>query len=179
MKPLKGTKGRKPKPHSKGGKRATVAKTARRATPATRGQHSRAEVKRGAAAKAAAEASAAGRLGNVRKRPVQRELSERQGPMRRIDVEPPDPLAPEQAPPAKREALFRHLLELNAQGLLLPPTILKLVVLVTVFDPVMDWLPTLVSVPAKMGDPIDPVPKLNDTASRTISVILVLFKSAL
>ncbi len=105
MKPLKGTKGRKPKPHSRGGKRAAVAKAARRATPATRGQHSRAEVKRGAAAKAAAEASAAGRLGKVRKRPVQRELSQRQGPMRRIDVEPPDPLSPEQAPPAKREAI--------------------------------------------------------------------------
>ena len=63
--------------------------------------------------------------------------------------------------------------------MLLPHTILKLVVLRTGFDPVMDWLPTLVSVPAKVGDPIDPVPKLNDTASRTISVILVLFKSAL
>ena len=71
MKPLKGTKARKPKPHSKGGKRAAVAKAARRATPATRGQHSRAEVKRGAAAKAAAEASAAARLGKIRKRPVQ------------------------------------------------------------------------------------------------------------
>jgi GTP-binding protein len=86
MKPLKGTKARKPKPHSKGGKRAAVAKAARRATPATRGQHSRAEVKRGAAAKAAAEASAE-RLGKIRKRPVQR-----QGPMGRIDVEQPDPL---------------------------------------------------------------------------------------
>ena len=48
-----------------------MAKAARRATPATRGQHSRAEVKRGAAAKAAAEASAAARLGKIRKRPVQ------------------------------------------------------------------------------------------------------------
>ncbi len=79
MKPLKGTKGRKPKPHSKGGKRAEVAKTARRATPATRGQHSRAEVKRGVAAKAAAEASAAARLGKIRKRPVQST-----GPMRAL-----------------------------------------------------------------------------------------------
>ncbi len=94
MKPVKGTKARKPKPHSLGGKRAAVAKAARRATPATRGQHSRAEVKRGAAAKAAAEASAAARLGKIRKRPVQS-----QGPMGRIDVEPPDPLA---LPPAFR-----------------------------------------------------------------------------
>jgi GTPase len=98
MKPLKGTKARKPKPHSKGGKRAAVAKAARRATPATRGQHSRAEVKRGAAARAAAEASAAARLGKIRKRPVQR-----QGPMGRIEAELPDPLAPA-APPIRREA---------------------------------------------------------------------------
>ncbi len=97
MKPLKGTKARKPKPHSLGGKRAAVAKAARRATPATRGQHSRAEVKRGAAAKAAAEASAAARSGKSRKRPVQR-----QGPMGRIDAELPEPLAPEPAAPAIR-----------------------------------------------------------------------------
>ena len=70
MKPVKGTKARKPKPHSLGGKRAAVAKAARRATPATRGQHSRAEVKRAQAAKAAAEASAAVRLGQIRKGPV-------------------------------------------------------------------------------------------------------------
>jgi GTP-binding protein len=102
MRPLKGTKARKPKPHSRGGKRAAVAKASRRATPATRGQHSRAEIKRGAAAKAAAEASAAVRLGKIRKRPGQR-----QGPMGRIELEPPDPMAPEQAalPPAiRREA---------------------------------------------------------------------------
>ncbi len=100
MKPLKGTKARKPKPHSKGGKRAAVAKAARRATPATRGQHSRAEVKRGMAAKAAAEASAAARLGKIRKRPVQST-----GPMGRIDAELPDPFSPEQAAPAiRREA---------------------------------------------------------------------------
>jgi GTPase len=98
MKPLKGTKARKPKPHSKGGKRAAVAKAARRATPATRGQHSRAEVKRGTAARAAAEASAAARLGKIRKRPVQR-----QGPMGRIEAELPDPLAPAE-PPIRREA---------------------------------------------------------------------------
>ena len=97
MKPLKGTKARKPKPHSKGGKRAAVAKAARRATPATRGQHSRAEVKRGAAAKAANEASAAARLGKLRKRPVQSI-----GPMRRIEAELPDLSAPEQAAPAIR-----------------------------------------------------------------------------
>ena len=99
MKPLKGTKARKPKPHSKGGKRAALAKAARRATPATRGQHSRAEVKRSTAAKAAAEASAAERLGKIRKRPVQ-SIRERQGPMRRIEAELPDPLAPA-APPSK------------------------------------------------------------------------------
>ena len=91
MKPVKGIKARKPKPHSLRGKRAAVAKAARRPTPATRGEHSRAEVKRKAAAKAAAEASAAARLGKTRKRPVQS-----QGPMGRIDVEladQPDPLA--------------------------------------------------------------------------------------
>jgi GTPase len=98
MKPLKGTKARKPKPHSKGGKRAAVAKAARRATPATRGQHSRTEVKRGTAARAAAEASAAARLGKIRKRPVQR-----QGPMGRIEAELPDPLALA-VPPIRREA---------------------------------------------------------------------------
>src|ERR1700753_2957100 len=94
MKPVKGTKARKPKPHSLGGKRAAVAKAARRITPATRGEHSRAEVKRKTAAKAAAEASAAVRLGKVRKRPVQS-----QGPMSRIDAELPDPLT---LPPAFR-----------------------------------------------------------------------------
>jgi GTP-binding protein len=96
MKPVKGTKARKPKPHSLGGKRAAVAKAARRATPATRGQHSRAEVKRGTAAKAAAEANAT-RLGKVRKRPVQR-----QGPMTSIDADLPDPLEPV-LPPIYRE----------------------------------------------------------------------------
>jgi GTPase len=94
MKPVKGTKARKPKPHSLKGKRAAVAKAARRPTPATRGEHSRAEVKRKTAARAAAEASAAARLGKIRKRPVQS-----QGPMSRIDAEPPDPLA---LPPAFR-----------------------------------------------------------------------------
>jgi hypothetical protein len=89
MKPVKGTKARKPKPHSLGGKRAAVAKAARRATPATRGQQSRAEVKRAAAARAAAEASATARLGKIQKRPVQR-----QGPMPRIDPELPEPAAP-------------------------------------------------------------------------------------
>src|SRR5580658_1904880 len=102
MKPVKGTKARKPKPHSLGGKRAAVAKAARRATPATRGQHSRAEVKRGAAAKAAAEASAAARLGKIRKRPVQ-SIRQRQEPMRPIEAELPDPLAPA-APAIRREA---------------------------------------------------------------------------
>jgi GTP-binding protein len=98
MKPIKGTKGRKPKPHSLGGKRAAVAKAAGRATPATRGQHSRTEIKRAAAAKAAAEASAAARLGKIRKRPVQR-----QGPMPRIDVLLSDPSDLAIAPPASRE----------------------------------------------------------------------------
>jgi GTP-binding protein len=92
MKPLKGTKGRKPKPHSKGGKRAAVANAARGAKGASRAQHSRGEVKRGTAAKAAAEASAAAREGKIRKRPVQR-----QEPMRRIDAELPSPLELEQA----------------------------------------------------------------------------------
>jgi GTPase len=100
MKPLKGTKARKPKPHSKGGKRAAVAKAARRPTPATRGQHSRGEVKRAAAAKASAEAGAAARLGKLRKRPVQR-----QGPMGPIEADLPDRLAMEEAAPAiRREA---------------------------------------------------------------------------
>src|SRR6201996_9656104 len=58
MKPVKGTKARKPKPHSLRGKRAAVAKAARRPTPATRGEHSRAEVKRAEAAKAAEDSAA-------------------------------------------------------------------------------------------------------------------------
>jgi GTP-binding protein len=103
MKPLKGTKGRKPKPHSKGGKRASVAKAARRATPAVRGEHSRAEVKRGAAAKAAAEAAEKARLGKIRKRPVQR-----QGPMGRIDVDLPDSPALEQAAEEAVRATIRR-----------------------------------------------------------------------
>jgi GTPase len=98
MKPIKGTKGRKPKPHSLGGKRAAVANAARRATPATRGQHSRTEIKRATAAKAAAEASAAERLGKIRKRPVQR-----QGPMPRIDILLSDPSDLTITPPASRE----------------------------------------------------------------------------
>src|SRR5271168_2660889 len=91
MKPVKGTKARKPKPSSREGRRAAVAKAAKRATPATRGEHSRGEVKRKAAAKASAEATAA-RQATARKRPVQR-----QGPMKRIEVEPPDALTPEEA----------------------------------------------------------------------------------
>ncbi len=91
MKPVKGTKARKPKPSSREGRRAAVAKAAKRATPATRGEHSRAEVKRKAAAKASADATAA-RQATARKRPVQG-----QGPMKRIDLEPPDPLTPEEA----------------------------------------------------------------------------------
>ncbi len=103
MKPLKGTKGRKPKPHSKGGKRAAVAKTARRATPAVRGEHSRAEVKRGAAAKAAAQKVESERLGKIRKRPVQR-----QGPMGRIDIDLPDSPALEQAADEAVRATIRR-----------------------------------------------------------------------
>jgi GTP-binding protein len=95
MKPVKGTKARKPKPHSLRGKRAAVAKAARRPTPATRGEHSRAEVKRKVAAKTAAEASAAARLGKIRKRPVQS-----QGPMERIDVELPELPDPLTLPPS-------------------------------------------------------------------------------
>src|ERR1700685_2170382 len=88
MKQLKETKARKPKPHSLGGRRAAVAKAARRATPATRGENSRAKWRRNVTAKAAAEASAAARLGKIGKRRVQSE-----GPMGRIDAELPDPLA--------------------------------------------------------------------------------------
>ena len=79
MKPLKGTKARKPKPHSRGGRRAAVAQKAVRATPATRGEHSGAEVKRKLAAKATAEAKED--VSRARKRPAQR-----QGPMGRIDA---------------------------------------------------------------------------------------------
>jgi GTP-binding protein len=88
MKPVKGTKARKPKPSSREGRRAAVAKAAKRATPATRGEHSRAEVKRREAAKASAEAAVA-RRGKLRKRPPAS-----QGPMRPIDL---DPLTPEEA----------------------------------------------------------------------------------
>jgi GTP-binding protein len=97
MKPVKGTKGRKPKPHSLGGKRAAVAKAARRATPATRGEHSRAELKREAAKKAAAAAETA-RLGKIRKRPGQK-----QGPMTSIDADLPSAAEPF-FPPIRREA---------------------------------------------------------------------------
>jgi GTP-binding protein len=89
MKPVKGTKGRKPKPHSLRGKREAVAKAAKRPTPASRAQHSRAEVKRAVAAKAAAEAEAGERSGKNRKRPVQR-----QGPMPRIDPDLPELAVP-------------------------------------------------------------------------------------
>jgi GTP-binding protein len=103
MKPIKGTKARKPKPHSKGGKRAAVAQKARKATPATRGEHSRTEVKRKVAAKAAAEAKETARAGKVRKRPVQR-----QGPMGRIDAEQPDSLEMEQAAQEAVRATLRR-----------------------------------------------------------------------
>ncbi len=103
MKPIKGTKGRKPKPHSKGGRRAEVAKKAHRATPATRGEHSRAELKRKATAKAAAEATEIARLGKIRKRPIPR-----QGPMGRIDVEEPTPSAMEQAAEESVRATLRR-----------------------------------------------------------------------
>ena len=106
MKPTKGTKGRKPKPHSKGGKRAEVAKTARRVTPATRGEHSRAEVKRKTAAKASAEATEIARLGKLRKRPVQRALQDQ--PMKRIDADLTTPLALEQAAEEAVRATLRR-----------------------------------------------------------------------
>src|ERR1700722_15484286 len=92
MKPVKGTKGRKPKPHSLRGKREAVAKAAKRPTPAARGQHSRAEVKRAIAAKAAAETTV--RSGKSRPRPGQQ-----QGPMPRIDPDLPElavPVVPSQ-----------------------------------------------------------------------------------
>jgi GTP-binding protein len=93
MKPVKGTKGRKPKPHSLRGKREAIAKkAASRPTPAARAQHSRAEVKRAIAAKAAAETTV--RSGKSRPRPGQQ-----QGPMPRIDPDLPElavPVVPSQ-----------------------------------------------------------------------------------
>ncbi len=75
VKPLKGTKGRKPKPHSKGGRRAAVAVAARRTAPADRASRSRSEVKREAARKAAGKPSPADRAAKnpagSRKRPGQ------------------------------------------------------------------------------------------------------------
>jgi GTPase len=97
LKPPKGTKGRKPKPHSKGGRRAAVAKAAHRSAPADRRDRSRAEAKRAAAKKAAARtggATASGaRAPGSRKLPVRR-----QGPLRRIDPEVPGPELPGQDP---------------------------------------------------------------------------------
>ena len=96
MKPVKGTKARKPKPHSREGRRAAVAKSAKRVTPATRGEHSRAEVKRKDTAKAAAEKTAA-RQGTTRKRPTAAAAISKirdNAPMRTIDR---DPLTPEEA----------------------------------------------------------------------------------
>lgn len=61
MKPVKGTKGRKPKPHSKGGRRSKVAAAARRAASPDRARQSRAESKRQAARKAEEESRTAGR----------------------------------------------------------------------------------------------------------------------
>jgi GTPase len=94
MKPIKGTKGRKPKPHSLRGKREAVARAARRPTPATRGEHSRAEVKRAQAAKASAESSAAVRSKKGQKRPARAS-----GPMSRIDAETPIPSVETIPPP--------------------------------------------------------------------------------
>jgi GTPase len=88
MKPVKGTKARKPRGHSREARRAAVAKSAKKATPAGRGAHSRAEVKRKEAAKTRAQEKVL-RQGKLSKRPV---VS--QGPMRTID---PDPLTPEEA----------------------------------------------------------------------------------
>jgi GTPase len=103
MKPTKGTKARKPKPHSLGGKRAKVAQAARRATPAVRGEQSRNEVKREAAAKKAAEAKESARLGKLRKRPVQS-----QGPMGRIDLDLPESVLMEQAAEEAVRATLRR-----------------------------------------------------------------------
>ena len=88
MKPVKGTKARKPRGHSREARRAAVAKSAKKATPAGRGEHSRAEVKRKEAAKTRAQEKVV-RRGKLSKRPL---VS--QGPMRTID---PDPLTPEEA----------------------------------------------------------------------------------
>jgi GTP-binding protein len=88
MKPVKGTKARKPRGHSREARRAAVAKAAKKATPASRGGHSRAEVKRKEAAKSRVQEKVL-RQGKLSKRPV---VS--QGPMRTID---PDPLTAEEA----------------------------------------------------------------------------------
>lgn len=71
MKPTKGTKARKPKPHSKGGRRAAVAKAARRSAPKNRADQSRAEAKREAAKKAAGR-SKPSQAASPRKRPSPR-----------------------------------------------------------------------------------------------------------
>jgi GTP-binding protein len=71
VKPIKGTKGRKPKPHSKGGRRAALAKAARNSAPENRADQSRAEAKRQAASKATGRVKPS-QAANSRKRPNQR-----------------------------------------------------------------------------------------------------------
>jgi GTPase len=109
LKPPKGTKGRKPKPHSKGGRRAAVAKAAHRSAPGNRGDQSRAEAKRAAAKKAVARARGAALPGirppSSRKLPVRRH-----GALGRIDAEPVSPetgLAGSASSPHPRKASSR------------------------------------------------------------------------
>ena len=91
MKP-KGTKGRKPKPYSKGGRRAAVAAAARQSTPGKRAQQSRAEAKREAARKAAAQPGAGhqGAKSRSSRTQIGSRPGQRPGPMRTIEREEPD-----------------------------------------------------------------------------------------
>ncbi len=93
VKPIKGTKGRKPKPHSKGGRRASEALAARRAAPSNRAGQSRAEAKREAARKAAAKPNTSNRTSVKTDRAVQPSSRTRPGRqigrMRAIEAEGP------------------------------------------------------------------------------------------
>lgn len=71
MKPIKGTKGRKPKPYSKSGRRAAQAEAARKTSVKNRGEMSRAEAKREGTKRAASKATV-GQTGTGSKRPIRR-----------------------------------------------------------------------------------------------------------
>jgi len=77
VKPVKGTKGRKPKPHSKGGRRAKKAVAAHRTAAPDRAQTSRAAAKRQASRKAEENS---GKIAVARKSPA----GVHRGPMRPI-----------------------------------------------------------------------------------------------